>query len=451
MINYYNRLLSPQGESRISVSITMAVLALAIIFPVLLSLTPNTPMFGVVVFGVIVLLIGLTLFFNIIHFSIYVFPLMFFVTDHRLIITLSILLVVAFIAGRLLRGKITLDFPNPIMLTILFLTAVNGALRGLNHYNSYYMFRMLILLPLVLFIIYYNLNLSNKTIVKNMLFISIFASITGWVSFANYFIMGQETRDIIGWYSQNPAACFFGMIMPFALVSVLQEQNKIRKVFLWVILVGIWTGIFVTQSRAIYITTIFTLGYIALKDKRALGVIMPILIAAVVILPSMILYRIMMMFGAGEQADWSSVGRVQIWLNSIQLIPEFFWFGMGIDSFRTLYTTRFPLVFISAVHPHNVYLRWLFEFGIFGVTAYVYLLVKPLFTSFKRVKKIDKQIWSDHEKLYVSLNSGMITALVASMFDSPFHQPQLSILLWMYVAFLLILNNRTKSAVLVNK
>lgn len=350
-------------------------------------------------------------------------------------------------AGRLLAGKINIDFPNPVVLFILFVAAINGAIRGLNHSNSYYMFKMLILLPMVLFIIYYNLKPSNKIIEKNLFLISIYASITGWVSFVNYFLLGQDTRNIIGWYSQNPAACFFGMIMPFALVSVLQEKNKIRKIFLWGILVGIWTGIFVTQSRAIYITTLFTLGYIALKDKRALGVVMPILIAAIVILPSMILYRIMMMFGAGSETDWSSVGRVQIWLNSILLIPDYFWFGMGIDSFRTLYSARFPLIFIRAVHPHNVYLRWLFEFGIFGMVAYIYILIKPLFTSFKRVRKIDNKVWSTQEKLFVSLNAGMITALVASMFDSPFHQPQLSILLWMYVAFLTLLNSRDDSAI----
>jgi len=445
MIKYYSRLLSPSNESKFSISITVTIFVVAILLPLSVSLTVNTPIIGLIIFGLIAFLICISLFFNVFNFAIFVYPLIFFITNHILILILSILLIVAFIAGRLLAGKINLDFPHPILLAILFLAGINGAYRGVDQFASFYMFGYLLILPIVIFIIYFNIKPSYVQIERNLILISIFAAITGWVSFVNYFIVGG-TRDIIGWYSENPAACFFGMIMPFALVSVLQEQQRIKRLLLWIVLIGIWTGIFVTQSRAIYITSIFTLGYIATKDKRALGVILPIFIAAIIILPTLILYRITLMFGAGAHPDWSSVGRVQIWLNSILLIPEFFWFGMGIDSFRSIYTARFPQVFIKAVHPHNVYLRWLFEYGIFGFIAYVALILKPLLISFKRVKKIENKKWGAKERLYVSLNAGMITALVASIFDSPFHQPQVSVLLWMYLAFLLVMNGRSSSS-----
>ncbi len=445
MINKYKILLSPGKYSPPNSFISIGLLAVCVALPVLLATYVYSPTVALITIGVVISLVGLIFFFDVRNFAIYIFPLIFFNTDHRLIFALVLLFFISFLAGRLQAGKLSISIVYPIVIGLIVLSGLWGVTNAYEVSEAQYLFRFILLFPILVFVILFNLEPSNRSIEKTMRVICTFAALIGWASLIRYLIIGY-TRVILGWVNFNPAGCFFGMILPFAIMSVLYEKNVGKKVRNWIILLGIFAGIFVTQSRAAYLTSFITMGIFAWKDRQVFKVMMPVFIAGALILPSLILYRLMMTFGMTSTPDWSSVGRVQIWLNSFELLPRYWLFGMGIDSYRYIYPINFPGSIVRAEHAHNVYLRWWFEYGLIGISAYFYLIIAVFIRAFKRVVEMRKENWNADDRLLLSLNIGFIASLAASMVDSPFHHPQVIILFWMFLAYQILLVRRSGKA-----
>ncbi len=444
MIGKYKNLLSPGEFNPPNSGISIGVLSISIALPVLLSMIVYSPAVSLITLAVVISVVGLIFFFDVRNFSIYIFPLIFLYTDHRLIFGLVVLFTVSFMAERLQSGILTFNIAYPVVLSLLVLAGLIGIARAYEAAEAQYLFRVNLAFPILIFLIIYNLAPSNRTIEKTMRVIISIAGLVGWISLARYFVVGY-TRVIVGWVSFNPAGCFFGMVLPFAIMCILYEKNYGRKIGYWIVLLGIFAGIFVTQSRAAYLTSLITMGFFAWKDRQVFKVMMPVFIAGLLILPSLILYRLLMTFGVGAAPDWSSVGRVQIWLNSLELLRQYWLMGMGIDSYRFVYPTNFPSSIVRAEHPHNVYLRWWFEYGLMGISAYAYIMAASFGRAFMRVRVMKKETWNKDDRLLLSLNIGFLASLVASMVDSPFHHPQVAIVFWMFMAYQIILVRRSKN------
>lgn len=400
------------------------------------------PIIGIIGLGAIVLCVVFVLFFNVSYFIIFVFPLIFLIRSHYFILTLSCLLIVAFLAGRLRAGRMSIKFAYPVLFAVLIIFGINGAVRAVDTNVGRYMLAVSLVLPMMIFLVYYNLNPSTGKIYLNFFVILFLAASLGWFSFGRYFIVGY-TRQVTGW-SHNAAACFFGMIIPYAIISLLDAKNLLMRISWWYILLGVCAGLFVTQSRALYLTSVIALILIALKDRRALKVMLPIIIAALVVVPSLILYRMAMIFGYGDTPDWSSVGRIEIWTNTLKFIPEYYLFGMGFESFRDIYPIYFPQRFIKAEHPHNLYVRWLLEFGIFGAAAYFALIFGVLRRSLRHIPKKNITEWLREERILFGISVGVTSAMIAALVDSYFHHVVLAIFLWMNLALQLILVRRIR-------
>jgi O-antigen ligase len=288
--------------------------------------------------------------------------------------------------------------------------------------------------------VFYNLRPNHREIKTFLAVLTALSSVIGWLSFARYFVVGW-TRDIIGW-SSNPAAFFFGLLVPVAMICLLDSRRNLERVFWWCVILGIFAGIFVTQSRAIYLSVFIGIMLLSIKDKRVLRVLAPILLGMFLVAPVLLIYRMAMMFGVTDDVDWSSVGRVQIWLNSMTLIPKYFLTGMGIDSFRTIYSANFPMVFIPAEHPHNYYLKLLFEYGIFGVISFLWLVGGIMKKALNHIYFNRESSFShEHSRILTALTTGVLTILIASMVDAPFHHPRLIILFWLFLSFIAVLTN----------
>lgn len=399
------------------------------------------PMATVIGFGIIIFVIWISLLFNVTYYAIFILSTIFLYANQRFILIVCGLFMISFFTGRLQANKITLSIPYPVLFALLLGSGVLGVYKSWDLDMGRYIFQFTLLLPIVIFMIYFNLKPSTKDIKKQLAVICLYAAAIGYISLIRYFLIGW-TRLIVGFNTSNPAACFFGMILPFAIVSLIDSKENWEKILYWIVILGIAAGIFVTQSRAVYFTSIISIFYIAWKDRRVLKVMAPVIILGILVVPTLVTYRLLLMFGIGGDTDWSSVGRVQIWINTLFLIPEYFMWGMGIDSFRIIYPLNFPLSIIRAEHPHNVYLRWLFEFGIIGVSAYLLIIVSVFKSAFREIKKIKRDNWSQENRLLMGLNAGFLSALLAATVDSPFHHPQVAIFFWMVIAFQIIIVGR---------
>lgn len=397
-------------------------------------------MIGIAVMGGIAIVI---LFFDVYKFALFAFPFIFLVPYYNVTLAMAILLTVSFLSASLQSGRLSIGIPHLLPLSIYLLAGFNGMTRAIEPSIAMYLFRFNVIIPAVLFLVFFNLKPSVKEIKTFLAVVIALSSLVGWLSFARYFVVGW-TREIIGW-SSNPAAFFLGMLVPVAIICLLDAKRNLEKIFWWVLIMGVFAGIFVTQSRAIYLSVFIGITFLSFKDRRVFRVVAPIILGIFLVAPVLLIYRMAMMFGVSQDVDWSSVGRVQIWLNSITLIPKYFLTGMGIDSFRSIYPANFPMGFIPAEHPHNFYLKMLFEYGIFGVVSFIWLVAGILKPALMKIFSKKYDISNENDRMTTALTTGVMTILVASMVDAPFHHSRLVILLWIFLAFIAVLTCSTVS------
>ncbi len=432
----------PADEAASSASVLiLALLTLLTLFGSLsLCLLPHSlrwGSFGLAVLGVAAMAV---VFLNVERFLMYAFPFIFIIPYKLFLIPMVVLLMVSFFANRLKNSDLTWDVPRLLPLGLFIVAAFYGLSRSKDPALGRFYLVFSVLLPLLCFFLIYNLRLKWKDIQLFLVIICVLSSAVGWLSMARY-LSGAWSRAVIGW-SANSASFYYGMLTPFALIALLDARSALSRLFCWVVLLGLLGAIFVTQSRAIYFSLFAALCFMALKERRVFRIMVPVILAVFLLAPMLLIYRMAMMFGVGEEVDWSSVGRLQIWTNALTLIPRYFWFGMGIDSFRSLYPSLFPASFVRALHPHNIYLRMLFDFGIFGLIGFVWLIISILKPAFRQLFQRAASIRTPQYRLLLAAVSSVLMILLAGMVDAPTHHPRVVIMFWMLLAMILMLTRQ---------
>ncbi len=442
MLYAYRRLWSAERGLQPGVIEGWLLLWGAVVVPLALAMSVYDPIITLVAIGALGAVVGLILFFNVRQFFIYALPVIFAISSHRVFLALIALLAVSFLADRLRVGRVSLQVPFPVLLSLLVLCGLNGVVRAVDADIGRYLFQYSLLMPLFIFLVIYNLELSTRDIRNFLLAVCLVAALVGWVSLGLYIQTGIPRR-VFAWPSQNQAACLFGVILPYALVSLIDARQVEQRILWGWILLGLGVGLLVTQTRAVLISSLIAVLYISWKDRRAMRIMLPALLVALVAAPTLIVTRMALLFGKGAEIDWSSIGRVQIWLNSLEFIPRYFLFGMGLDSFRTIYPTIFPYSIIRAEHPHDVYLRWLFELGLVGLVAYVLFILGCLRRGHRTVARVVGDQWGESSRIMLGLNAGIINVLVAGLVDSYLSDPRVLTLFWSMLCFQLLLARRT--------
>lgn len=123
----------------------------------------------------------------------------------------------------------------------------------------------------------------------------------------------------------------------------------------------------------------------------------------------------------------SSAVRVQTWTVAKNLIGEHWFEGIGLGQFEAQYQLQAKDILgkepyeVTQLHPHNIFLSFWLNLGVFGFLFLVGLIWKVL-----RMKRADSL-------LFLSL---FVLLLVHGLFDQPFWKNDLSLLWWMLIAFL---------------
>jgi len=265
------------------------------------------------------------------------------------------------------------------------------------------------------------------------------------LSFIRYLETGHP-RVILFWgrTQQNAGAALLSMFVPFVLIAMIDSAGKKKMWFYLSLLIGLIGGVLVSQTRGVLFSIILTIIYISWRDRRVLKVMIPIFTIGLVALPTLVLYRMLMLFGVGAEVDWSSVGRVQIWWNSMRMMPDYFWFGMGFDSFRQIYIARFPIAFIEAVHAHNIILRWIFEYGVFGMVAMVLLISRIWIKAHRSLIASVHKEWTENSRLLLTLNASVLTIIISGMVDCFLTDNKIILVTWLFMAYQIVLSKRIK-------
>ncbi len=388
-------------------------------------------------------LIGLTFVFSVRSYFIFVLPLALVYHHVYVQVAAIILFALSYSAEMLHNNDVKIRIPHFLLLSIIIVTGIIGVYNAVDTGRARFMFQFVIIAPMIVFMILMNLKPGLKEMKAFILTVSTLGATFGWLSLI-FWVQTGISRNVMGWVlsTQNQAACFFGILLPLALVALLDAEELFERVIRGLIFTGLLAGILTSQTRAILLSSIVAMGYISFHDKRAMRIMLPVLLVAIIALPTLILTRFSMLFGGGAEVDWSTVGRIQIWLSSLEFIPDYWLFGMGIESFRFLYPANFPISVVRAEHPHNIYLRWLFEQGIFGLTAYIILIFGTLWRAHKAISKKFNSTLREHSRLLMAINASITALLVAGLVDAYMTDRRVLIVIWTLFAFQILLTHQ---------
>jgi O-antigen ligase len=443
MLAAYMRLWRWSGSLPPSRLILPLLLGLSIVLPITLSMVFYQPLLTLAALAVIGGLVGTALFYDVRRFLFLLFPFVFLTGLANVGLALALLILVSFLAGMIRADRMWVEISYPVMFLVLGVSLFMGWSQANDKSLARYLIQHSYLVPILIFIVINNLNPDVKLIRANLFVVSVIGAIIGLGTLAMYLRTGVP-RIIFQWDSQNLGAAFLGLTLPFPVLALLEAKQAIQRSFWVAIILAIGAGIAVSQTRAILLGSLLAIIYIGWRDRRALKIMLPILLVAAVMAPALIFSRLLMLIGRGPNADWSTVGRIQVWLNSLQLLPHYFLRGMGISNFHGIYMASFPYSFLPAQHPHNLILHYIFEIGVFGMIAYMTIIISCLARGHRAVRLSPVGEEEDATRVLIALNAGVMMLLIAGMADAYLRDPRVSILFWSYLAFQLVLVRQIK-------
>lgn len=163
--------------------------------------------------------------------------------------------------------------------------------------------------------------------------------------------------------------------------------------------------------------------------------------------------------------------RYYLWQSALQMIEHHPWFGVGLDNWLCYYSpndacpashTIFPHYWIPFVpgthqltglsdeptlsHPHNIFLHVWASMGIFGLLAFVAILVLFAWLFVRLVKTLHQHPQARSDSLeWIVLGTGgaLLAALCQGLIDSSFLEQDLAFCFWTLLVILLIARTLT--------
>jgi O-antigen ligase len=147
--------------------------------------------------------------------------------------------------------------------------------------------------------------------------------------------------------------------------------------------------------------------------------------------------------------DVSGDVRLAIWQGTWNLIKSNPIFGAGLAGFQTLYAQYKEAKHVEiSLYPHNIFLNFWVETGIFGLAVVILLIFQYLKKGLTSIKKYHKLQLKSYK---ISLTAVMICILVYGLVDVPYFKNDLSILFWIWIGLLSFVVARGDDIVKIGK
>lgn len=207
---------------------------------------------------------------------------------------------------------------------------------------------------------------------------------------------------------------FFGSYMLMCLsysIGLLLDSKKIIKSVIYCIFIALFTfGLLVSNATSSVVglsfVCFFALIYI-IKNKKFYKLLVLVLIFVSVTVSVVKLNKTTLIkdikitkteateVAKGNLDDSYGTKRMYIWKKTVEIIPKYFWHGVGVDSFHKAFdgealirkTETKKILYDKA---HNEYLQLLITQGIFALVAYMWLCGFVVIRGLKKGLKSDK-------------------------------------------------------------
>ncbi len=269
--------------------------------------------------------------------------------------------------------------------------------------------------------------------------------LTGWGIPVTYSHEGLRRATSV---YQYPAALglfvapIFSLLSGILIISISKIKGGKFLAKYWLIIIGMvimgaallfsraegaWAG----AIAALFFTLMFT------KYRYKIIALSLILALLVLLIPASRNYVVPLI----AFQDVSGDVRLAIWQGTLRLIKNHPIFGAGLSGFQTLYAQYKEAKHTEiSLYPHNIFLDFWAETGILGLLAILLLIFQYIRQGFKGIKKESNKLQITSYK--ITLLSVMVCILVYGLVDVPYFKNDLSILFWIWLAIMTVLNNQ---------
>jgi len=196
------------------------------------------------------------------------------------------------------------------------------------------------------------------------------------------------------------------------------------------------TVLVVTQTRSAWIACgLFFLIYGLLKDRKLL--LMCLLAGVIMTAVPQVQTRLKdLTEGTGvtrsEKLN-SMAWRIKLWEYAVPSIKKRILVGHGLESFHILSKDFFPLEKVTGAAAHNVYVQLVFELGLFGLLAYLWIYTRLLKTFYRRMRAGTREISQESTILFAYI----ISYLIVSVSDNLLYYLAFNWYFWFFIGLLI--------------
>lgn len=236
-------------------------------------------------------------------------------------------------------------------------------------------------------------------------------------------------------------------ILPLAAAAVVAFRNwAMRGLGLLTLLAGS-ACLYFTYSRGAWLAYAAELGVFGLAGlawawpaikrdwrlKLGLGLVVVVAVgaAAFMVMDSPVLQqRLTSMFATRDHS--SNSFRMNVWLGVLAMIQDSWWAGVGIgnETFQKVYGL-YMISGFEALGAYNIFLEVAVETGIFGLLAFLWVVLAAVARSTFHALRGEARPWA------VAAIAGLLGLMVHGLVDTVFYRPSIQILFWLLLAMII--------------
>ena len=390
-----------------------------------------------------------------------------------------------YLSWRELRDRLG-PFTLPIVVFLL-MAGISG-LIAFSQRVALRAYREEVLEPILyVFLAMYCLR-TRQDVARLLIAMLISGLVVALIGIAQYFFFRSQLvlesdgiRRVHAMYgSANSIGLFFDYVLPIGLALLLVRawattsiwRSRWRLPAAFLICLPMLLVLYLSQSRgawvAIGVAFIFILA-LSIRNRNWLlvGGLIGILVLGAIVL---IFQRpILNLFVAGHQninGISTLTKRLFLWLSALRMIRDHLWFGVGMENWSCYYSQNTVCInpalvhhywilqspFTGAItglqdeptlsHPHNIFLHVWVSMGLFGLLAFIavlvlfyWLFVRILISLQNKRTERESAMWW----MTIGVGAAMLAGMIQGQVDNSFLAQDLSYCFWMLVTALLLL------------
>jgi putative inorganic carbon (HCO3(-)) transporter len=291
-----------------------------------------------------------------------------------------------------------------------------------------------------------------------------------YLFFKNTMALEDGVRRVYAVYgSPNSIGLLFDYILPIALAALLGRVRWSSRLLALSVSALMFIVLFLTHSLGawvgIAVAALFVVVF-SVRSRKLLSIgslVVLLLVVGVVVVYHAQLLDYIVNRHADEFGTGTAAKRIYLWQTALNMIHGSPWFGYGLDNWLCHYSKNticdsnlhyywilqdpagHPTglqnePFLS--HPHNIFLHVWVSIGVFGLLAFVVVLIL-FYWLFTQIFLSLRSAPANHREqlrwMTLGVGAAMLAALVQGQVDSAFLEQDLSFCFWTLVAALLLL------------